>query len=190
MHEIEPFYGWIDEYRAETDRFSPFFNIQDQERETYVNTIYNFYIHPEWDDMGSPTLFLKILYVHYQYQFAVIELMGEWNDAISNDIMFLKRKIVDVLLKNRISKFMLIGENVLNFHSDDSSYYEEWADDIAEDRGWIALINFRQQVLCEMKTSRLLSYISWAKDEEWTWRKNKPLELFYYMEQSIKNRLG
>jgi len=43
--------------------------------------------------------------------------------------MHLKRNVIDVLVGERINKFILIGENVLNFHGSDDSYYEEWFED-------------------------------------------------------------
>ena len=44
----------------------------------FTNKIYNYFIHPQWDDFGSATLYAKILYVEYDEGYAVIELMGEW----------------------------------------------------------------------------------------------------------------
>ncbi len=55
-----------------------------------TQTIYNYYIHPQWDDFGSRTLYLKVLLADYDEQYVIIELFGEWNDAIENDIMNLK----------------------------------------------------------------------------------------------------
>jgi hypothetical protein len=43
-------------------------------------------------------------------------MMGEWNDCINNDIMFLKRDVIEPMLENGSVKFILVGENVLNFH--------------------------------------------------------------------------
>ena len=145
MHGIEPFYNWRHLYIASEDNQSPFYNKEYSEFE-YTNTIYNFYIHPQWDDIGSETIYIKILFVDYEESYAIIELIGEWNDAINNDIMFLKRDIVDELNNYGINKYILIGENVLNFHTSDDSYYEEWFEDIG-DNGWIVLINFRDNVL-------------------------------------------
>ena len=100
----------------------------------FTNTIYNFYIHPQWDHFGSPTLYLKILFADYKHHFVIIELIGEWNDAINNDIMFLKREVIDPFISNGIYKFILIGENVLNFHASDDCYYEEWYEDVRDGR--------------------------------------------------------
>ena len=60
--------------------------------------IYNFLLHPQWDEFGSLTLYLKVLYADYDKGFCIIELIGEWNDAIYNDIMILKREIIDLML--------------------------------------------------------------------------------------------
>ena len=93
MHDIEPFYNWRHIYVAEEDSLSPFFGRTYSEFE-FSQTVYNYYIHPQWDDFGSKTLYLKILFVEHEQHFAIIELLGEWNDAIENDIMELKREIM------------------------------------------------------------------------------------------------
>jgi len=92
--------------------------------------------------MGSRTLFIKIIYADYRKHFAIIEMMGEWNDAIENDIMTLKRNFLEVLELEGITKFILIGENILNFHGSDDSYYEEWFEDVDDSGGWIAAVSF------------------------------------------------
>ena len=38
----------------------------------YTNTIYNFYIHPQWDDIGSETIYIKILFVDTYIDFVII----------------------------------------------------------------------------------------------------------------------
>ena len=123
MHSIEPYYNWRDEYIAEEDERSPFYGREYSEFE-YTNSIYDHLIHPQWDEFGSPTLLMKILYADYERGFAIMEFIGEWNDCLHNDIMFLKRDIADELMHEGINKFILIGENVLNFHYSDDSYYE------------------------------------------------------------------
>jgi len=118
MQDIEPFYNWRELYIASEDDRSPFYEREYSEF-VYTNTIYNFYIHPQWDDFGSNTLYIKILFADYEQHFAVIEFIGEWNDCLHNDIMLLKREIIDVMIGTGINKFILIGENVLNFHASD-----------------------------------------------------------------------
>ncbi len=129
MHEIEPYYQWRDYYIASNDKLSPFYGRKYSEMH-FTHSIYNHYIHPQWDFFGSSTLYCKVLYTDYDKQFCVMEFIGEWNDAVHNDIMELKRTVIDILTKRAIVKFILIGENVLNFHGSDDLYYEEWYDDI------------------------------------------------------------
>ena len=114
MHTIEPFYNWRHLYTAEEDELSPFYGREYSEFE-FNNTVYNYYIHPQWDDFGAPNLYMKILFADYQFNYAIIELIGEWNDAVENNIMTLKRDIIDVLIARGIHKVILIAENVLNF---------------------------------------------------------------------------
>ena len=85
MHEIEPYFQWRDYYIASNDKLSPFYRRKYSEFH-YTHTIYNHVIHPQWDSIDSETLFCKVLFVDYDKGFGVIELMGEWNDAIGNDI--------------------------------------------------------------------------------------------------------
>ncbi|MCY7410607.1 MAG: hypothetical protein LH473_10060, partial [Chitinophagales bacterium] len=161
---------------------SPFFKRTYSEFE-FTNTIYNFYIHPQWDAFGSPTLYLKVLFADYNYHFVIIELIGEWNDAIDNDIMFLKRDVIDPFIEKGISKFVLIGENVLNFHESDDCYYEEWYEDIRDQGGWIALINFREHVLNQMKNVRLQNYLIFGDQfNDVNWRVIKPFHFHHLIE--------
>ncbi|MEP7169966.1 MAG: hypothetical protein ABI855_11400, partial [Bacteroidota bacterium] len=152
MQDIEPFYSWRELYAAEEDEQSPFYGREYSEF-VYSNTIYNYYIHPQWDDIGSATLYMKELYADYENGFAILEFIGEWNDAINNDVMILKRDVIDSMIKNGINKFILIGENVLNFHASDDCYYNEWFDDVED--GWIAALNFRTHVLKEFEQNNI-----------------------------------
>ncbi|MFN4082898.1 MAG: hypothetical protein ACK4K9_04645 [Bacteroidia bacterium] len=188
MQELEPFYRWRDIYQSENDRLSPFYKREYSEFE-YSNKVYNYFIHPQWDEFGSSTLYLKILYVDYNKQFAIIELIGEWNDAINNDIMWLKREVVEHLLDNKINKFILIGENVLNFHSSDDSYYEEWFQDV--DDGWIAALNFQTHVLNEFRSSNIDYYLNFGGElDEINWRKFNPMQLYSKVNRILSRRLG
>ena len=185
MHNLEPFYNWRDYYIAEEDPKSPFFGRAYSEF-TYSDKIYNHYIHPQWDDINSPTLYIKLIYADYLHGFAIIEFIGEWNDAINNDIMTLKRDIVDHLSLEGIHKYILIGENILNMHTSDDCYYEEWYEDTLDNDGWVCLINFRDHILKEMDTLYLNNYLHYPEElQEFHWRKYKPLQLF----NSIENIL-
>jgi hypothetical protein len=129
---------------------SPFYRRTYSEFE-FTQTVYNYYIHPQWDDFGSRTLYLKIIYVDYELNFAIIELIGEWNDAIENDIMQLKRDVIDQLFQEKISKYILITENVLNFHSSDKEYYEEWFEQVTDEEGWIVALNMPEATQYDFK---------------------------------------
>jgi len=188
MHDIEPFYKWRDDYISSEDERSPFYGKEYSEFE-FTDTIYNFYIHPQCDFFGSPTMYMKIIFVDYDRQYAIIEFIGEWNDCITNDIMYLKREIIEVMMNEGINKFILIGENVLNFHSSDDCYYEEWFQDIEE--GWIAGVNFREHVIDEFKRNNIDYYISFGGElDELSWRNLKPLQFYKKVEELLIKRLN
>lgn len=188
MHDIEPHFNWRNLYSSEEDERSPFYGREYSEFE-FTNSIYGYCIHPQWDEIGSPTLFIKILFADYDEKFAIIEMLGEWNDCLHNDIMFLKRDIIDKLLENGINKFILIGENILNFHYSDDSYYEEWNDDNTD--GWIALLGFRKHVVDEFGKINLLQYFH-AEEElnDISWRTFNPLQLFQVVEKVFARQLN
>ena len=152
MQDIEPYYSWRHMYISAEDELSPFYGREYSEFE-YSNTVYNYYIHPQWDDLGSPTLYMKVIFADYDQHYAIIEFIGEWNDAINNDIMMLKRDIVDEMIAQGIRHFILIGENILNFHASDDCYYQEWFDDVED--GWIAAVNFRNHILQEFSRANI-----------------------------------
>jgi hypothetical protein len=189
MQDIEPYYNWTDLYTAADDELSPFYGRVYSEFE-YSNTIYNYFIHPQWDDFGSTTLYLKVLYSDYDLHFCIIEFIGEWNDAINNDIMTLKRDVLESMMEQGINKFILIGENVLNFHASDDCYYEEWFEEVNEN-GWIAAINFRRHVLDEMQKSNIDYYLLLGGElDELNWRTYRPHHLMKHIDTIIRHRLG
>jgi hypothetical protein len=186
LQDIEPYYNWRHLYTAEEDKLSPFYRRTYSEFE-FSNTVYNFYIHPQWDDFGSKTLYMKILFVDYEQSFAIIELLGEWNDAIENDIMTLRRDITDNLFSNGITKFILIAENVLNFHSSDDSYYEEWREQLEDSGGWVVIIDMPLQSQYDFIQARLNSYIELVDFPQW--RTLKPEIIFEQMDNLIRKRI-
>lgn len=187
MHLIEPFYLWRTDYIASEDPLSPFYEREYSEFE-FQNSVYDFYIHPQWDTMGSPTLFIKILYVEYEESFVIIELIGEWNDAIENDIMTFKRDIIDPMIDEGITKFILIGENVLNFHYSDDCYYEEWFDDVED--GWIALINFHDHVTKEFEKVNIDHYFAMGGElDDIEWRTYQPYQFYKKVNDLLTKRL-
>ena len=175
MQDIEPYFNWRHLYIAEEDIRSPFYGRTYSEFE-FSQTVYNYYIHPQWDDFGSRTLYIKILLVDYEQNYAIIELIGEWNDAIENDIMTLRRDITDKLYEQGIYKFILVAENVLNFHSSDDSYYEEWNEQVADEGGWVVVLEMPKQSQYDFKRSRLTNYIGLLDLPQW--RTMKPEVLF------------
>lgn len=186
MHTIEPHWNWRNLYVAEEDERSPFYG-REYSEVSFTDAIYDHYIHPQWDNIGSSTLFMKLLFADYDDNFAIIELLGEWNDTLHNDIMILKREIIDHLIEEGITKFILVGENVLSYHSSDDSYYEEWFEDIPE--GWIALINFRRHVLADFSDTGIDNYFIYGgpfNDLHWT--TFRPLQLFQKVEQMVNKR--
>jgi len=188
MHLVEPFYDWRNYYISSEDSSSLFFGSEYSEFE-FENSIYNFYIHPQWDSIGSSTLFLKILFVEYNEGYTVIELIGEWNDAIENDIMTLKREIIEPMIELGINKYILIGENVLNFHYSDDCYYEEWFDEIED--GWIATINFHDHVTSEFQKINIDNYFVMGGElEEIEWRTYSPFQLFNKINNLLNKRIG
>ncbi len=190
MHTIEPYYAWRNHYVASEDPKSPFFDRIYNEM-SYHMKIYDHYIHPQWDSIGSQTLFIKILWVDYEEESAIIELLGEWNDCLHNDIMRLKRDVIDCLQNEGICKFILIGENVLNFHYSDDSYYEEWFEEVMDNDGWIALLNFNKHVIDDMSSIDLDSYFVMGGElSEFGWRTYAPDQLVNRIRDCVENRLG
>jgi hypothetical protein len=188
VQNLEPYYNWREIYVAAEDEYSPFYGRVNSEFE-YSNTVYNYYIHPQWDDFGSSTLYLKVLFADYDRSFAIIEFIGEWNDALYNDIMFLKREVIESMIHNGITRFILIGENVLNFHGSDDCYYEEWFQDVED--GWIAAINFRPHVLVEMERFNIDSYfLTGGELNDFNWRVFNPVDLVARIESVFTKRLN
>src|SRR5690606_10420718 len=187
MHEIEPYFRWRDDYISSEDERSPFFNQEYSEFE-FDKQVYNFLLHPQWDNFGSNTLYIKILYTDYDLGFTIIEMIGEWNDAIENDIMLFKREVIDLMITEGINKFILIGENILNFHASDDSYYEEWYEEVED--GWIAGVNFRDHVVEEFKEMDIDYFILFGGHlDNLNWRILKPKQVFYSVKEQIQLRL-
>ncbi|MHB1921807.1 MAG: hypothetical protein ACYCOO_06170 [Chitinophagaceae bacterium] len=186
MHDIEPFYNWRHLYTTEEDEWSPFFGRQYNELE-FTQTIYNYFIHPQWDNIGSQTLYLKILFVDYNYNYAILEFLGEWNDAIENDIMTLKREVIEMMVSRGIYKYILIAENILNFHSSDDCYYEEWLEDIRDFGGWVVGLNMPEQTRQEFCKAHLDRYLDLL--EIGPWRTFQPQFLFQMVDNLMVKRL-
>jgi len=182
MHDIEPHFRWRDQYIAAEDDRSPFYGRTYNEFQ-FTHKVYNYYIHPQWDAFGSATLYLKVLIVDYDEGYAILELIGEWNDCLHNDIMHLKREVVDQMLDEGIHRFICICENVLNFHGEDDDYYEEWYEDIKEENGWIVFLNTLEHVEDEMRDTRLDHYTNFGSlFNGINWRPQKPKRIYEAIE--------
>jgi hypothetical protein len=186
MHELAPFEKWDSVYNPAEDERLPFFGTT---YDGYELALYNHFIHPLWDFVGSETLYVKVLFVDYEQGFTIVELLGEWNDTLHNDIMHLKRNLIDVLLYEGVKKFLLIGENILNFHGAEDDYYQEWFDEVED--GWIVAMGFRDFVHVELKKFRLDYYLNWGGElEVENWRTYSPGKLIAHLDGVMKRRLG
>jgi hypothetical protein len=184
MHNLEPFYRWREEYAVEDDTRSPFYG------RTYTEwkQVYNYLLHPLWDDFESDTLYLKVLIADYDEGYAIIELIGEWNDALENDIRFLKRNVIEKMLDEGISKFILIMENVLNFHGDGDDYYAEWAEECQDafNGGWIAMLDTFDHVADELHDTRLDNYVHYGQAYNGlNWRQYPPKTVWQLVEKLV-----
>jgi MFS superfamily sulfate permease-like transporter len=115
-------------------------------------------------------------------------VLGECNDAIENAIMQLKREVIDKFQLNGIYKFILVGENVLNFHSGDRDYYEEWYEEMCEENGWAVLLNMPEQTQHDFRKAKLNRFIELV--ELGNWRTFKPFHLFRKMDEEQMKRLS
>jgi len=194
MHQIDPYFRWNEYYSSENDIHSPFYG-KEYNYELYSETIYGYYIDPSWDYMGSETLYIKILYSHHEKKFTIIELIGEWNDALNNDVMHLKRNIIDHLIKKGVKYFILIGENVLNFHGSDDCYYEEWFEELEDGMedapGWIAAVNFRDFIIDEWGQFNIDNFIhSGGSLQINDWRTFNPIQFYNHVDGLIQRRIS
>lgn len=190
MHDIEPFWNWRHKYSSEEDERSPFFG-QEHSEIYFTLAVYDHLIHPQWDSYGSNTLYLKVLYADYEEGYVVIELIGEWNDLLHNDVMTLKRNIIEEMMAQGISKFILIGENVLNFHTSDDEYYSEWFEEVSESNGWIALLNFRPHVIEDLQKANIDQYFLLGGHlDQVDWRTFEPEDLFEKVSGFVQRRLN
>ena len=188
MHNIEPYFNWRHLYKASDDSQSPFHGYFNSEV-YFTDQIYDHIIHPQWDSIGCETLFLKVLYVDYIMGYCVIEFLGEWNDAVHNDIMRLKRDLVDEMIPLGIDKYILIGENILNFHADITDYYEEWFEEVPN--GWMAFLNLREHVVQELSAYGIDQYfILGGGLDHLEWRTKKPDLLYAKLLSVVTRRLG
>jgi hypothetical protein len=187
MHDIEPFYDWQYLYNSEDDELSPFYGTEHSEF-SFKDKVYNYFIHPQWDNFGSETLYIKILFVDYDDGYCILECIGEWNDAVADDVQTLKRNIIDTLIALKIYKYILITENVLNYHSGDADYYQEWQEDIEDANGYIVWLNLPKQSEHDFNRSHIKDYVLLLSIVDW--RTGRPSLLFEKVEAAMRKFLN
>lgn len=185
MHDIEPYYHWRQHYQSENDERSPFYGSEHSEF-MFSNTVYNYYVHPQWDSFGSNTLYAKQIWTDYEEAYTIIELIGEWNDTLYNDVKFFKEEVLDIISLQGVNKFIIIFENVLNFHGDDNCYYEEFSEEIREEGGWITFINTLKHVKEELEFTSIDPYVFFGTAfNDIEWRPKTPKIIFERIEKLI-----
>ncbi|MEY2962977.1 MAG: hypothetical protein RL754_238 [Bacteroidota bacterium] len=187
MHTIEPFFNWRHLYQASEDSRSPFYGYFNSEV-YFTDAIFDHVIHPQWDSIGCETLYIKVLYADYSEGYAIIELFGEWNDVLYNDVMRFKRDFIDPMIEEGLDKFILIGDNLLNFHADITDYYDEWLEDVQD--GWMALLNIRPHVLREMSDYGIDAYFLMGGTlDDFSWRTKSPKQVYEAITKVANRRL-
>lgn len=187
LRYIEPFYGWLELYSHDKDSNSPFHEVEHNLFE-FDRMIYNMPVHPLWDDFGSESLLVKILYADYAQGFAILELFGEWNDLFDNDFKLLAENCLTYLIDNGIQRFILICENVFHGYFDTDDYYQAVQEELEE--GWICLVNLRESVQAEMQQYGLHQYLFWSPQlDGLPWRTFQPVQLFRLAASRLENLL-
>jgi hypothetical protein len=101
--------------------------------------------------------------------------------------MELKREVIDVFESEGIFKFVLIAENVLNFHSDGKEYYQEWYEEVSEENGWVVMVAMPEATQHDFKKAKLNQYIELY--DLTNWRTYKPFHLFKKIDNELMARL-
>ena len=102
--------------------------------------------------------------------------------------MELKREVLEKFMDEGIFKFILVGENVLNFHSDGKDYYEELYDEVSDESGWVVCLNMPEQTQYDFKKAHLNRFVELMELDNW--RTYKPFHLFRKIDSAISNRLA
>lgn len=204
ISDIEPYYGWLGYYDPELDGRSPFAGEgQEGAEERYL---YTFAANPRWESIGSESLLAKLLYVNYaappEGGFAIVELLGEWNDLFENDWRLLCDNCLDWLLAQGVNRFILICENVFHIYLEGDDYYADFAERLADagegsgnntsgNEGWVCLLRARPEVQAELTRTGIGAYFYWnSQFDGLRWRKLKPWELYALVAQSLTRLLG
>ena len=188
LHHIEPFYGWLKWYSHDQDECSPFHQVE-HNLFYFDRSVNRIPAHPLWDDIGSESLLVKILYADYDQGFAIIELFGEWNDLFENDYKLLAENCLTYLIDHGIQKFILLCENVFHAYFQSDDYYQALQEELEE--GWVCLLRPREEVWEDMQSYGITSYFYRSPIlDEFPWRRLKPHQLFQLVESRMNKLLA
>ena len=92
-------------------------------------------------------------------------------------------------MEQGIDKFILVGDNLLNFHAGDPDYYEEWFEELED--GWVAAVNFRPHVLQEIRQYHLDSYLNFGGElDDMPWISWTPVQFYQKVSATLSRRLS
>ena len=187
FQEIEPFYGWLTYYSHEEDELSPYYG-EEHNLFAFDRYIHTFCAHPLWDTIDSESLLIKILYANYDEGYAVIELLGEWNDLFLNDFKLLYERCLSFMVDNGVNKFIFIAENVFNVYLGPDDYYDAFQEEIED--GWMCLLRGRPHVYAEFVQYNISRYFYWSVElDDLLWRKLKPWQVYEVVCKSMQRFL-
>jgi len=92
------------------------------------------------------------------------------------------------MIAHGINKYILVAENVLNFHSSDDCYYEEWMEDIEEEGGWVSIIGLPEQSRYDFTRAHIDRYVQLIDLPDW--RPFTPGNLFTKVDNLLVRRLN
>ena len=76
---------------------------------------------------------------------------------------------------------------MLNFHSSDDSYYEEWREQLEDTGGWVVIIDMPAQSQYDFKQARLTNYVELVDFPQW--RTLKPDIIYQQIDDMMIKRL-
>ena len=92
------------------------------------------------------------------------------------------------LIDKQINQFIIIAENILNFHGSDDEYYAEWFEEVED--GWIAVVGSREHVEQEWKKYHLDYYLNFGGTLHLdNWRTLQPQPFYELVKSLIVRRL-
>jgi hypothetical protein len=77
---------------------------------------------------------------------------------------------------------------VLNFHSGDRDYYQEWYEEVTDEEGWVVSLNMPEQTQYDFKKAKLNYYIELMEIPNW--RTYRPYHLFKKIDDELSKRIS